>query len=114
MTNDTTPVSDPNRRIVITGIGVISPVGIGRHAMWEALIAGVSGVDRISQFEPDALGLEVKIAAEVKNFDIANYFPDRRKIGSMLKEMDRVTLFAMVASKLALEDAKLDIRQNIP
>src|SRR5271154_2004137 len=103
-----------NRRVVITGIGVISPVGIGRHDLWKALLEGQSGVDRITQFDPDVIGLEVQIAAEVKNFDIASFFPDKRKVGSMLKEMDRVTLFAMAAAKLALEDAKFEIHKSIP
>lgn len=102
------------RRVVISGIGVVSPIGIGRHEFWQALLAGRSGVGRISMFDPDEIGLEVKIAAEVKNFDIADYFPDRRKVGSFLKEMDRVTLFAMAAAKMALEDAQLEIRQTQP
>lgn len=103
-------MSYDNRRVVVTGIGAVSPVGIGKEAMWNALLAGNSGASRISQFDPDEIGLEVKIAAEVKNFDIGDYFPDKRKIGSMLKEMDRVTLFAMTAAKLALEDSRLDVK----
>ncbi|MBX9691648.1 MAG: beta-ketoacyl-ACP synthase II [Cyanobacteria bacterium] len=103
-------MSYENRRVVVTGIGAVSPVGIGKDAMWKALLEGTSGAARISQFDPDEIGLEVKIAAEVKGFDIADHFPDRRKIGSMLKEMDRVTLFAMTAAKLALEDSLLDVR----
>lgn len=101
-----------NRRVVVTGIGAITPVGIGIDDTWKALVDGRSGVTRISRFDPDEIGLEVKIAAEVKDFDIATFFPDRRKVGSMLKEMDRVTLFAMAAAKLALEDAKLEIRNH--
>jgi 3-oxoacyl-[acyl-carrier-protein] synthase II len=103
-----------NRRVVVTGIGIISPVGIGAQDTWKALLEGRSGVSRISRFDPDEIGLETKIAAEVKDFDIANFYPDKRKVGSMLKEMDRVTLFAMAAAKLALEDAKLEIRQHNP
>lgn len=103
-----------NRRVVVTGIGVVSPIGIGRHELWKALLEGRSGVDRISAFDPDSIGLEVKIAAEVKNFDIADFFPDRRKVGSFMKEMDRVTLFAMAAAKMALEDAGLEIRSTTP
>ena len=60
---------------------------------------GKSGVSRISHFDPEEHGLAVKIAAEVKNFSIADFYPDKRKVGSMLKEMDRVTLFAMAAAK---------------
>jgi 3-oxoacyl-[acyl-carrier-protein] synthase II len=101
-----------NRRVVVTGVGVISPIGVGVDDTWKALLEGRSGVSRISGFDPDAIGLEVKIAAEIKDFDIANFYPDRRKVGSMLKEMDRVTLFAMAAAKLALEDARLEIRST--
>lgn len=102
------------RRVVVTGIGAVTPVGVGVDETWKALLDGKSGVTRISRFDPDEIGLDVKIAAEVKDFDIANFYPDRRKVGSMLKEMDRVTLFAMAAAKLALEDASLNIRENNP
>lgn len=105
-------MSQQQRRVVITGIGSVSPVGIGTEEMWKNLLAGKSGAGRITQFDPDEIGLEVKIAAEVKGFDIADFFPDKRKIGSMMKEMDRVTLFAMAAAKMALEDSKLDIRNS--
>src|SRR6516162_3728713 len=101
-----------NRRVVVTGIGAISPIGVGHQDIWKALLEGRSGVSRISHFDPDEHGLAVKIAAEVKNFNIADFYPDKRKVGSMLKEMDRVTLFAMAAAKLALEDAHLDIRST--
>lgn len=103
-----------NRQVVVTGIGAVSPVGIGRQDMWKALLEGQSGVGRITHFDPEPIGLEVKIAAEVKDFSIADFYPDKRKVGSMLKEMDRVTLFAMAASKLALSDARLDIRLAQP
>lgn len=103
-----------NRRVVVSGIGVVSPVGIGHAATWQALLEGKSGVGRITHFDPDAIGLEVKIAAEVKGFDIADFYPDKRKVGSMLKEMDRVTLFSMVAARLALEDSEFHIRQTRP
>lgn len=99
------------RRVVITGIGMVTPLGLGREDNWKALLEGRSGVDYITQFNPEEIGLDVKIAAEVKDFNIADFYPDRRKWGSMLKEMDRVTLFAMAASKLALEDAKFEIRE---
>jgi 3-oxoacyl-[acyl-carrier-protein] synthase II len=103
-----------SRRVVVTGIGAITPVGVGVDDTWKALLDGKSGVTRISRFDPDEIGLDVKIAAEVKDFDIANFYPDRRKVGSMLKEMDRVTLFAMAAAKLAIEDAELQIREHNP
>lgn len=102
------------RRVVITGIGMVTPMGIGREDTWKALLNGESGVGHITQFDPADIGLDVNIAAEVKDFNIADFFPDRRKWGGMLKEMDRVTLFAMAASKLAFDDAKLDIKQTNP
>ena len=107
-------MSTNNRRVVVTGIGAISPVGIGHQDVWRNLLEGQSGVANITHFNPDDHQLEVKIAAEVKDFDIASFYPDRRKVGSMLKEMDRVTLFAMAAAKLALEDASLEVRKTNP
>ena len=80
----------------------------------EGPLAGESGVSRITHFDPEAHKLEVKIAAEVKDFDMNNFYADKRKVSSMMKEMDRVTLFAMVAAKLAIEDAHLEIRSAIP
>ncbi|MBP7864087.1 beta-ketoacyl-ACP synthase II [bacterium] len=100
------------RRVVVTGMGMITPVGAGKEDCWKAFLEGRSGVARISRFDPEELNLDVKIAAEVKDFNIQDFYPDRRKWGSMLKEMDRVTLFAMVASKMAIEDAKLDMKQT--
>ncbi len=103
-----------NRRVVVSGIGSISPVGIGKEDTWKALLAGESGVRRLTLFDPDEIGLSVKIAAEVKDFNVQNFYPDPRKVNSMMKEMDRVTLFAMAASKLALEDANFEIRKAEP
>ncbi len=102
------------RRVVVTGMGMITPVGAGKEDCWKAFLEGRSGVARISRFDPEELNLDVKIAAEVKDFNIQDFYPDRRKWGSMLKEMDRVTLFAMVASKMAIEDAKFDMKQTNP
>ena len=102
-----------SRKVVVTGIGVVSPNGFGREDFWKALLAGRSGVGRISHFDPDELGLDVKIAAEVRDFNIADFFPDKRKTGGMLKDMDRVTLFAMAAAKMALEDARFEVRSGV-
>lgn len=102
------------RRVVVTGMGMITPVGAGKDDCWKAFLEGRSGVSRISRFDPEEMDLDVKIAAEVKDFNIQDFYPDRRKWGSMLKEMDRVTLFAMVAAKMAFEDAKLEIKDTNP
>lgn len=102
------------RRVVITGLGTVNPVGIGWQDTWKALLAGQSGVDRLTNFDPDSIGLDVKIAAEVKNFNIQDFYPDKRKAGGFLKEMDRTTLFAMAAAKLAMEDAHFDMSKANP
>lgn len=102
------------RRVVVTGIGLVLPSGIGWQECWQNFVAGNSAVDYVTAFDPARVGAETKIAAEVKNFDIGNYWDDKRKVGGFLKEMDRVSLFAMVASKLALEDAQFNVRESNP
>ncbi|MDI9475957.1 MAG: beta-ketoacyl-ACP synthase II [Natronincolaceae bacterium] len=93
------------KRAVITGIGCVTPIGIGKERFWNSLINGMSGIDYITRFDTGGFG--VKIAAEVKDFDAENYI-DKREI----KKMDRFTQFAVAASMMAVEDAKLDIKQT--
>ena len=90
------------RRVVITGLGVVSPIGTGKEAYWQALKAGVSGVGPITRF--DASEFATQFAAEVKDFDPTVYI-DKKEA----KRMDRFTQFAIAASSLALADAKLDV-----
>jgi len=90
------------RRVVVTGLGVVSPVGTGVQKFWENLTAGVSGVDRIKSFNPDEYGLTVKIAAEVKDFDPLKYL-DRKEA----KKVSRFIQFAIAAVQEALQDSKL-------
>jgi 3-oxoacyl-[acyl-carrier-protein] synthase II len=88
------------RSVVITGIGCVTPIGIGRDAFWESLTAGVSGVRRISSF--DVSDSPVKIAAEVADFDWeAQLNPKDRK------HVPRTVPLALAASRQALEDAGL-------
>jgi len=87
---------------VVTGIGVISPLGLDVPSTWQGLVSGKSGVDRITQFDPEPL--ETKIAAEVKDFDPAQYI-DRKE----LRHMDRFVHFAVAASLQAVEQAHLNI-----
>ncbi len=89
-------------RVVVTGIGVISPLGLDVPSTWQGLVSGKSGVDRITQFDPEPL--ETKIAAEVKDFDPAQYI-DRKE----LRHMDRFVHFAVAASLQAVEQAHLNI-----
>lgn len=91
------------RRVVITGIGVISPNGIGRKAFSEAIVEGRSGVGPIESF--DTTGLAVKIAGEVKNFDVMPYLGEHKKNA---KAMSRAVGFAVGAAALAVKDAGLE------
>lgn len=90
------------KRVVVTGLGAITPIGIGVENFWEALIAGKSGIDRITHF--DASDYATQIAGEVKGFDPKEYM-DRKEA----KRMDRATQFAIAAAKMAIEDSGLDL-----
>lgn len=89
--------------VVITGVGVISPLGIGKEPYWQALRARRSGVRRITQFDPTELA--VKVAGEVTDFDPKKYVRPRKS----LKVMSRDAQFAVTTSDFALEDAGLDL-----
>jgi 3-oxoacyl-[acyl-carrier-protein] synthase II len=89
-------------RVVITGVGLVTPLGIGTEATWSALLAGESGIAPITLF--DTSGFRVHIAGEVKGWDPTR-FVEKKKV----KEMDRFTAFAMGAGKLAIDDAKLEL-----
>ena len=88
------------RRVVVTGLGVVSPIGIGVDAFWKQLRDGVSGVRRITKF--DAAGLPSQIAAEVTGFDAEMYLPRRDIVRT-----DTFIHFALTAAQQALADAKL-------
>ncbi len=90
------------RRVVITGMGAISPLGLTVSELWEGLIAGKSGVDYITLF--DATSFDTKFAAEVKGFEPTKYV-DRKEA----RRMDRFTQFALAATLQAVEQAKLKI-----
>lgn len=90
------------RKVVITGMGAVTPIGIGKEKYWEALISGKSGVSTITQF--DAGSFPVKIAAEVKNFIAENYLEKKE-----IRKTDRFTQFAIATTKEAISDANLII-----
>ncbi|MFZ5995920.1 MAG: beta-ketoacyl-ACP synthase II [Nitrospirota bacterium] len=90
------------RRVVITGLGLITPLGIGVEASWKAATEGRSGIGPITQF--DASQLPVRIAGEVKGFDPAPYIEAKE-----IKKMDRFIHLAMAASTMAIEDSGLKI-----
>jgi 3-oxoacyl-[acyl-carrier-protein] synthase II len=91
-----------SNRVVVTGIGVISPLGLDVSSTWQDLVSGKSGVDHITQF--DSAPFETKIAAEVKNFDPAQYIDHKE-----MRRMDRFVHFAVAASLQAVEQARLTI-----
>ena len=93
------------KRVVVTGIGVISPVGFGKQAFLESLVAGRSGVKTISRFDPAEY--PVKIAAEVRDFDPAA-FMDRK----MARRMDRYAQYGVAAASQALEDSKYPVAED--
>jgi len=90
------------RRVVITGMGVISPVGNSQESFWKSLTEGKSGIGQITRF--DVSKYTARIAGEVKDFDPAQFI-DRKE----LRRMDRYTHYAMAASKMAIEDSGLKI-----
>ena len=90
------------RRVVITGLGVVSPTGTGVEKFWSNLIAGVGGIDIIKRFDPVELGLPVHIAGEVRDFDPEKYFDKKeiQKVSDFIK-------FAIAAAEEAIEDSAL-------
>ncbi len=89
------------RRAVITGLGMVTPIGTGKEAFWNGLCAGRSAVRKISYFDPSPFRSQV--AAEVRDFDPSDYLESKQ-----LKRMDRFAQFAVVAARLALLDADLN------
>ncbi len=95
------------RRVVVTGVGVVSPVGIGKEPFWSALSSGRSGISFIESF--DTAQFTTRFAGEIKNFNPADYILPKR-----LKRMDRTSQLAVAASKMAVTDAGLDFSVQNP
>jgi 3-oxoacyl-[acyl-carrier-protein] synthase II len=93
------------RRVVITGIGLVSSLGIGTEANWKALVVGTSGVDRVTRF--DITGYAAQIAAEVRGFDPLDYVEKKD-----VKKMDVFIQYAVAASQFAVDDSKLSIDES--
>jgi len=95
-------ISDTEHRVVVTGIGVLCPLGLNTSVSWEGLIAGKSGIDRITSFDTEHF--DTKIAGEVKGFEPTDYI--NRKDA---RRMDRFAQLAVAASREAVEQADLKI-----
>ncbi|MDF2521808.1 MAG: fabF, partial [Clostridia bacterium] len=93
-----------NRRVVITGLGVISPIGIGTEQFFSALKEGKSGIDYITRFDTE--GFDAKIAGEVKDFDPLAFIDKKES-----RRMDRYTQLAVAASKMAVEASGLKLEE---
>ena len=90
------------RRVVVTGIGALTPIGNTKNAFWGGLLSGTSGAAPITYF--DASMFKTQFACEIKNFDAREHF-DRKEA----RKMDRFTQYAMVASDEAVNDAGLEL-----
>ena len=95
-------ISNPNNRVVVTGIGTLCPLGLDTSTTWEGITAGKSGIDRITLFDPEPL--TTKFAGEVKGFEPTDYI--NRKDA---RRMDRFAQLAVAASRQATEHAGLKI-----
>ncbi|MTI79846.1 MAG: beta-ketoacyl-ACP synthase II [Firmicutes bacterium] len=93
-----------SKRVVITGMGAITPVGIGLEKFWSALTDGVSGIDKISSFDPS--DYKTQIAGEVKDFTPSDYINKKEA-----RRMDRFTQFAVAATGMAFKHAEMDLNK---
>ena len=93
------------RRVVVTGIGLVSSLGIGTEANWTAIKAGHSGIETITKF--DATGFATQIAGEVRGFDPLQ-FVEKKDV----KKMDVFIQYAIAASQFAMDDSKLAITDS--
>ncbi|NGZ98154.1 MAG: beta-ketoacyl-[acyl-carrier-protein] synthase II [Nitrospira sp. WS110] len=91
------------RRVVITGLGLVTPLGTGVEKTWKAICAGESGIARITRFDPT--GYDAQIAGEVKDFDPARFIEKKE-----IKKMDTFIHYAVGASQLAVDDAGLKVK----
>jgi 3-oxoacyl-[acyl-carrier-protein] synthase II len=97
----------PNRRVVVTGTGLITALGTGVEKNWQAMLAGKSGVGPITRF--DASGIDARIAAEVKDF-VPEEWIDRREV----RRMDLYAQYAMAATEMAMKESGLPVGQEKP
>lgn len=96
-----------NRRVVVTGLGTINPVGNSAQETWTSILAGKSGGCRPTQVDPEKFNS--KVAAEVKNFEPSKYFSPKE-----VKKSDRFVHFAVAGAQLAVDDSKIDFTKEDP
>ena len=93
------------RRVVITGLGIVSPVGIGVTQAWQSIVNGKSGISRITHFDPSLFACQ--IAGEVKDFDVTQYLPAKDA-----RRMDRFIHFGLVAGMEAFKDSGIEVTEQ--
>jgi len=93
------------RRVVITGLGIVSPVGIGVAQTWQSIVNGKSGIGRITHFDPSLFACQ--IAGEVKDFDVTQYLPAKDA-----RRMDRFIHFGLVAGMEAFKDSGIEVNEK--
>src|SRR5690606_22484741 len=96
--------SSVKRRVVITGLGIVSPVGSDIDSAWDNIVNGRSGVGRITRFDPSPFSAQ--IAAEVKDFDITQYMPAKEA-----KQMDTFIHYGVAAAVQAWKDSGLEVTE---
>ena len=94
-----------NNRVVITGIGALSPIGNDAKTTWDNALKGVNGIDKITRIDTD--DYNVHLAGELKDFNIEDHI-DRKEA----RRMDRFTQYAVVAAREAVKDAQLNINEK--
>ncbi len=94
-----------NRRVVITGVGLVTPIGLGRDETWSALCAGKSGIAEITRF--DTACFETRIAGEVKNFNPEDFLPKKEA-----RRIERFIAYSLAATRMAMEDSGLSINSS--
>lgn len=90
------------RRVVVTGLGAITPIGIGKEGLWDGLRRGASAVRTVTRFDPGPF--RTRIAAQVDDFHPADHLEERKA-----RRLDRFGQFAVAATRMALADAELDL-----
>jgi len=95
------------RRVVVTGVGAVSPIGIGKEKFWRSLISGECGIGYVTRF--DASSYPCKFAGEVTDFNATDYISPKNA-----RRLSRGTQFAIVSTQKALEDAQIDLIKEDP
>src|SRR5581483_5316860 len=94
-----------DRRVVITGVGAVTPIGIGKDAVWESILSGRQAGRRVTRFDPTPYSS--KVAAEVNDFNPLDFLDAKRA-----RRLDRFSQFGLAAAHLALEDARLEMERE--